>query len=39
VRKIPYLIAANGLPFEFLARVIWQESRFRPDAVGLVQHD
>jgi soluble lytic murein transglycosylase-like protein len=31
--------AANGLPFEFLARVIWQESRFRPDAVGLVQHD
>jgi soluble lytic murein transglycosylase-like protein len=26
--------AANGLPFEFLARVIWQESRFRPDAVG-----
>lgn len=26
--------AANGLPFEFLAQVIWQESRFRPDAVG-----
>jgi soluble lytic murein transglycosylase-like protein len=26
--------AANGLPFEFLARVIWQESRFRPDAVA-----
>jgi hypothetical protein len=26
--------AANGLPFEFLARVIWQESRFKPDAVG-----
>ena len=26
--------AANGLPLEFFARVIWQESRFRPDAVG-----
>jgi hypothetical protein len=26
--------AANGLPFEFLARVIWQESCLRPDAVG-----
>ena len=26
--------AANGLPFEFFARVIWQESRFRPDTVG-----
>src|SRR5262249_19520414 len=26
--------AANGLPFEFFARVIWQESRFRPDIVG-----
>jgi len=25
---------ANGLPFEFFARLIWQESRFRPDAVG-----
>ena len=25
---------ANGLPVEFFARVIWQESRFRPDAVG-----
>jgi hypothetical protein len=25
---------ANGLPLEFFARVIWQESRFRPDAVG-----
>ena len=23
--------AENGLPFEFFARVIWQESRFRPD--------
>jgi Transglycosylase SLT domain len=27
---------ANGLPFEFFARVIWQESRFRSDAVGPV---
>jgi len=26
--------AANGLPLGFFARVIWQESRFRPDAVG-----
>lgn len=25
---------ANDLPLEFFARVIWQESRFRPDAVG-----
>ena len=25
---------ANGLPVEFFARVIWQESRFRPDAIG-----
>ena len=25
---------ANALPVEFFARVIWQESRFRPDAVG-----
>src|SRR5687768_1961766 len=24
----------NGLPVEFFARVIWQESRFRADAVG-----
>jgi hypothetical protein len=24
----------NGLPLEFFARVIWQESRFQPDAVG-----
>ncbi len=24
----------NGLPLEFFARVIWQESRFKPDAVG-----
>src|SRR5258707_8123590 len=27
---------ANGLPVEFFTRVIWQESRFRPDAVGPV---
>ncbi|CAL8980860.1 Soluble lytic murein transglycosylase [Rhodoplanes serenus] len=26
--------AANGLPLSFFARVIWQESRFRPDAIG-----
>ena len=25
---------ANGLPLAFFTRVIWQESRFRPDAVG-----
>jgi hypothetical protein len=25
---------ANGLPFEFFAQIIWQESRFRSDAVG-----
>src|SRR5437773_4646188 len=25
---------ANGLPVEFFARVIWQESRFGPDRVG-----
>ena len=27
---------AHGLPLEFFARVIWQESRFQPDAVGPV---
>jgi hypothetical protein len=27
---------ANGLPLEFFARVIWQESRFDADAVGPV---
>src|SRR5262249_36069171 len=27
---------ANELPLEFFARVIWQESRFRPDVVGPV---
>jgi Transglycosylase SLT domain/SPOR domain len=26
--------AENGLPVEFFARVIWQESRFHPDTVG-----
>ncbi len=26
----------HGLPVEFFARVIWQESRFRADAVGPV---
>ena len=26
----------HGLPFEFFARVIWQESRFRADAIGPV---
>jgi hypothetical protein len=26
--------AANGLSFEFFARVIWQESRFKSDAIG-----
>ncbi len=24
----------SNLPLEFFARVIWQESRFRPDAIG-----
>lgn len=27
---------AANLPLEFFARVIWQESRFRPDAIGPV---
>jgi Transglycosylase SLT domain len=26
--------AANGLPLEFFVRVIWEESRFRPNTVG-----
>lgn len=26
--------AANGLPLSFFARLIWQESRFRPNVVG-----
>jgi hypothetical protein len=25
---------AHGIPFEFFARLIWQESRFQPDAIG-----
>ncbi len=25
---------ANGLPIDFFARVIWQESRFQPDVIG-----
>jgi len=29
---------AHRLPFEFFARLIWQESRFKPDAVGPVTH-
>ena len=28
--------ASHGLTLEFSARVIWQESRFKPDAVGPV---
>ncbi|HLG80418.1 MAG TPA: lytic transglycosylase domain-containing protein [Bradyrhizobium sp.] len=30
---------ANDLPLGFFARVIWQESRFRSDAVGPVTHN
>jgi hypothetical protein len=26
--------SANGLPLEFFVRLIWQESRFMPDAIG-----
>jgi len=26
--------AANGLPLDFFVRLIWRESRFKPDAVG-----
>src|ERR1700730_11621545 len=26
--------AANGLPIEFFARVIWRESHYNPNAVG-----
>lgn len=29
---------ANALPVDFFMRVIWQESRFRPDAVGPLTH-
>jgi len=28
--------SANGLPLEFFARLLWQESNFRPNAVGPV---
>jgi Transglycosylase SLT domain len=28
----------NGLPVDFFARVIWQESRFRPDVIGPLTH-
>ena len=28
--------SSHGLPLEFFARVIWQESRFQPDAIGPV---
>ncbi|MGH6680887.1 MAG: hypothetical protein ACREDL_18610, partial [Bradyrhizobium sp.] len=30
---------ANDLPLGFFARVIWQESRFRSNAVGPITHD
>jgi hypothetical protein len=30
---------ANALPLGFFARVIWQESRFRSDAIGPVTHN
>jgi hypothetical protein len=33
-RMVAAAASANGLPFEFFAQVIWQESRFRSDAVG-----
>jgi soluble lytic murein transglycosylase-like protein len=26
--------SANGLPLDFFVRLIWQESRFKPDALG-----
>jgi hypothetical protein len=29
---------ANALPVDFFGRVIWQESRFRPDEIGPVTH-
>src|SRR5258708_11096223 len=34
--RIESAARANGLPLEFFARVIWQESRFQSDAVGPV---
>src|SRR5260370_37846648 len=33
---IQSVAAQNELPVEFFARLIWQESRLRPDAVGPV---
>jgi soluble lytic murein transglycosylase-like protein len=30
---------AHDLPLEFFARVIWQESRFRPDTMGPLRRD
>src|SRR4051794_13084273 len=35
-RAIEAAARAQGLPFGFFARLIWQESRFRHDAVGPV---
>ena len=34
--RIESAARSNDLPLEFFARVIWQESRFQPDAVGPV---
>ena len=31
---IEFAAHANALPLSFFARVIWQESRFRPDVIG-----
>jgi hypothetical protein len=33
-RVLTQAAADNGLPIEFLTRLIWQESRFNPDAVS-----
>ena len=30
---------SNGLPLDFLVRVIWQESHFRPDVLGPITSD
>jgi Transglycosylase SLT domain len=35
-RMIEHAAAANSLPFDFFAKIIWQESSFRPNAVGPV---
>ena len=35
-RVIESVARANALPIEFFTRVIWQESRFRPDVIGPV---